>query len=83
MLFLERIHVFSAKIYLSKWRIAVLVMAIASMVLSPGGDPYSMLMMLGPLVVLYFGGIGLCTWLPARGSRTPEVAKPKEYAEVD
>jgi sec-independent protein translocase protein TatC len=83
MLFLERIHVFSAAIYLSKWRIAVLLMAIVSMVLSPGGDPYSMLMMLGPLVVLYFGGIGLCAWLPARGSRTGEVAKPKEYAEVD
>jgi sec-independent protein translocase protein TatC len=83
MLFLERIHVFSARIYLSKWRIAILLMAIASMVLSPGGDPWSMLMMLGPLVVLYFGGIALCTWLPARGSRTGEVAKPKEYAEVD
>jgi sec-independent protein translocase protein TatC len=83
MLFLERIHVFSAGVYLSKWRIAVLLMAIASMVLSPGGDPYSMMFMLGPLVILYFGGIALCYFLPTRGSRTPEVPKPKEYAGVD
>lgn len=64
MLFLERIHVFNVAMYVSKWRIAVLLMAVASMVLSPGGDPYSMLMMLVPLVGLYFGGIALCKWLP-------------------
>jgi sec-independent protein translocase protein TatC len=64
MLFLERINVFSVPIYLAKWRIAVLIMAIVSMVLSPGGDPYSMLMMLIPLVGLYFAGVALCSWLP-------------------
>jgi sec-independent protein translocase protein TatC len=69
MLFLERIHVFNVKIYLSKWRIAVLVMAIASMVLSPGGDPYSMMMMLVPLIALYFSGIALCRWMPSPGAR--------------
>jgi sec-independent protein translocase protein TatC len=66
MLFLERIHVFSVSAYVAKWRIAVLVIAIAAMVLSPGGDPYSMMMMLIPLVALYFGGIALCKWLPSR-----------------
>lgn len=69
MLFLERIHVMNVGIYLSKWRIAVLMMAIGSMVLSPGGDPYSMMMMLVPLVGLYFGGIALCKWLPTNGPR--------------
>jgi sec-independent protein translocase protein TatC len=66
MLFLERINVFSVPVYLAKWRIAVLIMAVVSMVLSPGGDPYSMLMMLVPLVGLYFAGVGLCKWLPNR-----------------
>jgi sec-independent protein translocase protein TatC len=66
MLFLERIGIFNVEVYLAKWRIAVLVMAIASMVLSPGGDPYSMMMMLIPLVFLYFGGVALCKWLPAK-----------------
>jgi sec-independent protein translocase protein TatC len=50
---------------------AVLVIAVVAMVLSPGGDPYSMLMMLVPLVGLYFGGIALCKWLPSR--RPPSV----------
>jgi sec-independent protein translocase protein TatC len=66
MLFLERIHVFTVSTYLAKWRIAVLVIAVVAMVLSPGGDPYSMMMMLVPLVGLYFGGIVLCKWLPSR-----------------
>lgn len=65
MLFLERIRIFTVKAYLAKWRVAVLLMAIAAMVLSPGGDPYSMMMMLGPLILLYFGGIALCHYFPA------------------
>ncbi|MEX2112954.1 MAG: twin-arginine translocase subunit TatC [Pirellulales bacterium] len=83
MLFLERIHVFNTQIYLSKWRIAVLLMAVAAMVLSPGGDPYSMLMMLVPLVGLYFAGIALCKWLPAGSSRPNTKTDVKRYAEVD
>lgn len=65
MLFLERIGIFDIGVYLAKWRVAVLVIAVVSMVLSPGGDPYSMLLMLIPLVFLYFGGVGLCKWLPS------------------
>jgi sec-independent protein translocase protein TatC len=65
MLFLERIGVFTVQSYLSKWRMAVLVMAFAAMILSPGGDPYSMLFMLAPLIVLYFSGIALCRWMPS------------------
>ncbi len=68
MLFLERIGIFTVEAYLAKWRIAVLVIAIASMVLSPGGDPYSMMLMMVPLVGLYFAGIGLCRWCAAAGS---------------
>ncbi len=64
MLFLERIGILSIDTYMSKWRISVLVIAIASMVLSPGGDPYSMLMMFIPLTFLYFGGVLLCRLLP-------------------
>ena len=66
MLFLERIGILSVQTYLAKWKIAVLVLAILSMVLSPGGDPTSMMLMLVPLVGLYFAGIALCKWLPSR-----------------
>ena len=63
MFFLERIGVFSIKIYLSKWRISSFAIVIISALLTPG-DPYSMLLMSVPLVVLYFGGILMCKLFP-------------------
>jgi sec-independent protein translocase protein TatC len=63
MLFLERIGVFTVRIYIEKWRIAVLVISILSMFLTPA-DPGSMLLMGIPLVGLYFGGILLCRYMP-------------------
>jgi sec-independent protein translocase protein TatC len=66
MLFLERIGVFTVQAYLKSWRLAILSIFVLSMLLSPSGDPYSMLLMAGPLTVLYFGGILLCRYLPRR-----------------
>lgn len=83
MLFLDRIHVFNVQIYLAKWRIAVLVMAVAAMILSPGGDPNSMLMMLVPLIGLYFAGIALCKWLPTNRSPEATAEKTRQYADVE
>jgi sec-independent protein translocase protein TatC len=66
MLFLERIGIFTTASYLSSWRIAILVMAVIAMVITPTGDPQTMLMLLAPLTVLYFAGILLCKWMPRR-----------------
>lgn len=63
MLFLERIGVFTIEAYQQKWRMAVLVISVLSMFLTPA-DPGSMLLMGIPLVVLYFGGIALCHYMP-------------------
>jgi sec-independent protein translocase protein TatC len=63
MLFLERIGIFDVAAYLSKWRIAILVIFVASMLLTPA-DPTSMMLMAAPLTILYFGGIALCKWMP-------------------
>lgn len=63
MLFLERIGVFSVQIYVEKWRVAILVIFVVAMVLTPA-DPYSMLLMAVPLTFLYFGGVLLCKYLP-------------------
>jgi len=63
MLFLERIGIFDVQAYLTKWRIAILVIFVLSMFLTPA-DPTSMLLMAGPLTVLYFGGILLCHFMP-------------------
>jgi sec-independent protein translocase protein TatC len=72
MLFLERIGIFNVPTYLSHWRIAVLVIAFISMILTPA-EPYSMLLMATPLVGLYFFGIALCRWMPKRKTPFGEV----------
>jgi sec-independent protein translocase protein TatC len=64
MLFLERIGIFQVQSYLSHWRIAILVIFTLAMILTPSGDPYSMLLMAVPLTGLYFGGVLLCKYLP-------------------
>ena len=63
MLFLERIGIASIQLYREKWRIAVLIIAFLSMILTPA-DPTSMIAMFVPLTVLYFGGILLCRFMP-------------------
>lgn len=75
MLFLHRIGIFSIAIYLDKWRIAVLVIFVISMLLTPA-DPISMLLMATPLTVLYFLGIILCKWMPRNRNPFGEVYEP-------
>lgn len=71
MLALERFGMFTVQIYIEKWRIAVLVISILSMFLTPA-DPGSMLLMGVPLIVLYFGGILLCRYMPGHAVRKQE-----------
>ena len=40
-----------------------MVIFVISMMLTPA-DPYSMLLMAGPLTALYFLGVALCNWMP-------------------
>jgi sec-independent protein translocase protein TatC len=76
MLFLHRIGIFTLKAYLDKWRIAILVIFVADMILTPSPDPVSMLLMALPLTGLYFLGIGLCKWMPRQTSPYGEVYEP-------
>lgn len=64
MLFLERIGILTTAVYWSHWRTAVLAIAVLAMLLTP--EPTSMMMMVGPLTLLYFGGILLCYFMPTK-----------------
>lgn len=75
MLFLHRIGIFTVEAYLEKWRIAVLVIFVISMMLTPA-DPYSMLLMAGPLTALYFLGVGMCRWMPRGENPFSEAYEP-------
>lgn len=65
MLFLERIGVFTVQQYQQSWRLGVLVICIASMLLTPS-DWQSMVLLAAPMTALYFGGIALCKFMPRR-----------------
>ena len=78
MLFLERIGIFSVATYLSKWRVAILVIFVIAMFLTPA-DPQSMLLMAVPLTVLYFGGVLLCYLFPKSTSPYDEPIDEEDY----
>ena len=63
MFVLERLRIFSIKIYMEKWRVAIFSVACLAMLITPP-DPWSMLFMLSCLIFLYFGGVGLCKIFP-------------------
>lgn len=65
MVFLERMNVVSIKVFTDNWRMSVFAIACISMLLTPP-EPISMLMMMGPMVLLYFLGIFLCKWTSSK-----------------
>lgn len=62
MLFLNKVSIMQVKAYRDQRRMAILVIAILSMVLTPTADPMTMFLMMAPLVCLYEVGILLCVW---------------------
>ncbi|MGE4003877.1 MAG: twin-arginine translocase subunit TatC, partial [Planctomycetaceae bacterium] len=73
MVFLERLNILSVSDFHEKRRMAILVISILSMVLTPA-EPISMLMMMFPLIVLYELGIVLCRMSPPKSPFDNEIA---------
>ena len=63
MLFLQRIGLFETKAYIDSWKIAILVIFVLSMLLTPA-DVTSMVALAIPLVFLYMLGILMCKFIP-------------------
>lgn len=64
MLFLERISIFTVEDYHEKRRMAILIISVISMLMTPA-DPMSMLLMMLPLIFLYELGILMCKFFPS------------------
>lgn len=75
MLFVNRIGVASLDLYVRQWRIAVLIIFLVAMVLTPA-DPISMLLMAVPLCFLYLLGILMCKYMPQGRNPFAEVYEP-------
>src|SRR3990172_236048 len=56
----------------NQWRIAVVIIALASAVITPTIDPVNMALVMGPMIVLYFLSIGLS--FLASGSRKRSIS---------
>lgn len=76
MLLLNRLGLVTIELFLQQWRIAMLIIFIAAMLLTPGGDPISMLLMALPLCLLYVAGIGMCKYMPRAKSPFSEAYEP-------
>ncbi|QDV48568.1 twin-arginine translocase subunit TatC [Gimesia fumaroli] len=73
MLFLERISIFTVKDYHEKRRMAVLIISVISMLMTPA-DPMSMVLMMMPLIMLYELGILMCKYFPSANASPFETA---------
>ncbi len=63
MLFLQRIGLIETESYIASWKVAILVIFVISMLLTPA-DVTSMVALAIPLVFLYMLGIVMCKFLP-------------------
>ena len=75
MLFINRIGLVSTELYVAQWRIAVLTIFVIAMVLTPA-EPISMLLMAGPLCLLYVLGIVMCKYMPKGRNPFAEAYEP-------
>jgi sec-independent protein translocase protein TatC len=75
MLVLERLGITTIGLYVSQWRMAILIISFVSMILTPA-DIASMLGMAIPLVGLYFIGIAMCAYLPRSAMLRGEARDP-------
>ncbi|MDG1990267.1 MAG: twin-arginine translocase subunit TatC [Dehalococcoidia bacterium] len=62
---LAKMKVVTAKVLLQRWRAMVVMSFIISAILTPTIDPVTQTLVAGPMIVLYFVGIGLA-WLVRR-----------------
>ncbi|XZE33491.1 twin-arginine translocase subunit TatC [Pirellulaceae bacterium SH501] len=76
MLVVERLGIMSVKTYLQQWRMAIFVIAVVAMILTPA-DVTSMIAMALPLIFLYFLGIALCHYVPRGGMLNGTAVDPR------
>ena len=64
MYVLNRLRIFTAAQYWQKWRIAMIVLAVFSAIITPSPDAVTMLYLFVPMFGLYLLGVGICYFFP-------------------
>lgn len=78
---LNMIRVLPARFLLKGWRVAVMIIAVFSAVMSPAPDAWSMLALMAPMVVLYFAATIIATVLE-RGRKKRSDAERSDWLDV-
>ena len=63
MLILSKTRILNWKRQAAAWRYAIVLIMIASAIITPTPDPYNMMLIATPLTLLYFFGLGLARYL--------------------
>lgn len=80
---LNAIGLVRGKTYLKAWRFTILGVTIVSAMAAPGSDVMSMFFLAAPLLVLYFGAIGLCILNDKRRDRRDAKKVKESEANAD
>lgn len=70
---LAKLRLLSARALAKQWRLAVVVIAILAAFITPTGDPFNMLLLMAPLLVLYLLSIGLALLASREKSKEKEI----------
>ena len=82
MIFLNRIGLFSAQDYLTKWRYACFILAIFAALVTPTPDVVTMTYLFAPMFALYMLGILFCHLFPGFDPNELEEPEPAEEVAV-
>ena len=80
---LNAIGMVRGRTYLKAWRFTILGVTIVSAMAAPGSDVMSMFFLAAPLLVLYFGAIGLCMLNDKRRDRRDAKKTAASEANAD
>jgi sec-independent protein translocase protein TatC len=65
LVFLQVANIVQPRTLIKQWRIAIMLIFVASAVITPSGDPFTLMALSGPLTILYFLSV-LVGWLLVR-----------------
>ena len=80
MIALNRIGLYTAQDYLSKWRYAVMILAVFAALITPTPDIVTMMYLFAPMFGLYMFGIAVCHFFPAETEEDEEAEEAEEVA---
>lgn len=69
---LELMGVVTPRQLLSWWRTAIVIIAVVAAVITPSGDPISMMALAAPMTILYFGAVGIGALAIRRRGKTKD-----------